>query len=271
MKRNPWSAVLLAVGISLSASSVSMAVVTFESVPLGGANGIDGVWNGESGAGKLETEGAAFTNSYTVYGNSYYWSGFAASNRVAANPNGDWTDEHQYLSAPGGGANGSATYGIFYGWGSVSFDSAIDMAGKGSSITNNSYAVDSMLNGDDFAKNFGGASGDDADWFKLTITGSLGGTTGTSIEFYLADFRFADNSQDYIITDWTFVDFSALGTVDKLVFELSSSDNDPDYGINTPAYFAIDDIGAIPEPSSLVLVSASLGLLVRRKRQASRL
>jgi hypothetical protein len=267
MKRNPWRAALLAVGISLSTSSVSTAVVTFESVPLGGGNGVDGVWNGENGAGKLETEGATFTNSYTAAGSSYYWSGFAASNRVTLDPEGDWYDEHQYLSVPRGGANGSATYGIFYGWGSVTFDGVIDMVGKGSSITNNEYAMDSMLNGDFFAKKFGGASGNDADWFKLTITGSLGGVTGTSIEFYLADFRFSDNSQDYIITDWTFVDFSALGLVDKLDFALSSSDNDPVYGMNTPAYFAIDDIGAVPEPSSLAFVSVALGLLGRRKRQ----
>ena len=268
MKLNSWRAALLAAGFSISAASVSNAVVTFESVPLGGTYGIDGVWNGKDGSADLVTEGATFTNSYTPSGNSYYWSGFAASNRATVAAEGNWYDKHQYLSVPGGGANGSATYGIFYGWGSVSFDGAIDMVGRGSSITNNSYAVDSMLNGDFFAKKFGGESGDDADWFKLTITGSLGGTTGTSIEFYLADFRFADNSQDYIINNWTFVDFSALGTVDKLVFELSSSDNDPEYGINTPAYFAIDDIGAIPEPSSLSLVSVAMGLLVRRKRRA---
>lgn len=268
MKLNSWRAALLAAVFSISAASVSNAVVTFESVPLGGTHGIDGVWNGKDGSADLVTEGAAFTNSYTPSGNSYYWSGFAASNRVTSDPEGNWYDEHQYLSVPGGGANGSATYGIFYGWGSVSFDSAIDMVGKGSSVTNNAYAMDSMLNGDFFAKKFGGASGDDADWFKLTITGSLGGTTGTSIEFYLADFRFSDNSQDYIITDWTFVDFSALGVVDMLDFALSSSDNDPTYGMNTPAYFAIDDVGAVPEPSSLAFAFAALGLLGRRKRKA---
>lgn len=263
MKYKTWMAPAVA-GLMATLCPAAMAVVTFETVPLGGAYGISGVWNGKDASGSLVVDGAAFTNSYTDGGSYYYWSGFAASSRTGVIVGESWLDSHQYLSAPGGGANASTTYGIFFGWGSVEFGSAIDMVGKGSSITNTAYGLDSMMNGDSFAKKFGGTTGNDADWFKLTITGSLAGNAGSSIEFYLADFRFADNSQDYILTDWAFVDFSALGTVDKLDFALSSSDNHELYGMNTPAYFAIDDIGAVPESSSLAF--AAVGLLVAMRR-----
>ena len=81
-------------------------------------------------------------------------------------------------------------------------------------VTNTTYAWDSMLNGDGFAKQFGGASGDDPDFLQLVITGydALGVATG-SVDFLLADYRFADNAQDYILTDWTPVDLSSLGAV----------------------------------------------------------
>jgi hypothetical protein len=62
-----------------------------------------------------------------------------------------------------------------------------------------------------------------------------------TVEFYLADFRFTDNSKDYIIKEWKWVDLTSLGNVDSLVFAMSSSDVGQ-YGMNTPAYFCIDDL-----------------------------
>ncbi|MCW5623505.1 MAG: DUF4465 domain-containing protein [Burkholderiales bacterium] len=127
-----------------------------------------------------------------------------------------------------------------------------------------------MLNGDFFAKAFGGASGDDPDWFALTITGhdAAGDATGT-VDFHLADYRFADNSLDYVVTDWTLVDLSALGTVSSLTFSLSSSDVG-DFGMNTPAYFALDNlsVAAVPEPSTWWMMGlglAALGFAARRR------
>ena len=61
------------------------------------------------------------------------------------------------------------------------------------------------------------------------------------VTLYLADFRFGDNSQDYIIDAWTAVNLSSLGQVKTLEFSVSSSDTG-DFGINTPTYFAIDNI-----------------------------
>jgi hypothetical protein len=122
-----------------------------------------------------------------------------------------------------------------------------------------------MRDGDTFAKKFGGDFGNDADWLKLTISGFIGGNpTGAFIDFYLADFRFSNNSQDYIIDEWTAVDFSPLGSADQIRFSMSSSDNGA-FGMNTPSFFAIDNV-AVPEPSALVCSLAGLGIALRRRR-----
>jgi len=113
---------------------------------------------------------------------------------------------------------------------------------EGLYITNTTYAYNSMRDGDDFAKKFGGDSGDDPDFFKLVIQGYTNGElTADSVEFFLADFRFSDNSEDYLVDTWEWVALSDLGAVDSLEFRLSSSDNGV-YGMNTPAFFCMDNL-----------------------------
>ena len=82
------------------------------------------------------------------------------------------------------------------------------------------------------------------------------------MDFYLADYRFADNGLDYIVDDWSWVDLTSLGAVDKLQFGLSSTDNGF-FGMNTPAYFAMDNM--VPEPATMSLLALG-GLAVLRRR-----
>ena len=113
------------------------------------------------------------------------------------------------------------------------------------SVNNDTYPFLSMLNGDSFAKKFGGETGDDPDFFSITIKASLNGEIKEdSIEFFLADYRFEDNSMDYIINEWTEIDLTSLGTADQLIFSLNSSDIGA-FGINTPGYFCMDNITLI--------------------------
>jgi len=56
----------------------------------------------------------------------------------------------------------------------------------------------------------------------------------------LADYRFEDNAEDYILNEWIYVDLTVLGEVDSLQFSLTSSDTGA-VGMNTPAYFCIDN------------------------------
>ena len=142
-------------------------------------------------------------------------------------------------------------------------------------ITNTTYAVQSMLQGDAYAKVFGGEDGNDADWFKLTIHGldSDYNQTGNSVDFYLADYRFENNSQDYIIDEWTWIDLSGLGAVSGLSFEMSSSDGGDGRSMNTPAYFAMDNFTThpVPVPAAVwLLASGLLGLIgFQRKKPQS--
>jgi hypothetical protein len=64
-----------------------------------------------------------------------------------------------------------------------------------------------------------------------------------SVEFYLADFRFSNNADDYIVKDCTQVDISnlVLNKAVRLEFSLSSSDNGA-FGMNTPAFFCLDEV-----------------------------
>ena len=108
-----------------------------------------------------------------------------------------------------------------------------------------------MRDGDAFAKQFGSPNDADGnpdgtngeDFLRLWIIGSdEGETQKDSIEFYLADYRFADNNLDYILDDWAMIDLTNFGfEVAEVSFRFESSDVGT-WGINTPTYFAIDDI-----------------------------
>ena len=139
-----------------------------------------------------------------------------------------------------GGYDGSKTFAMNNNSGEISFeDNATECTFDHFWVTNSTYAALSMMNGDDFTKIF---SYDEEDWFKLTITAydKTGKTTGTPVEFYLADFRTATSSG--IVTEWTKVDLTPLGDkVNTIKFDLESSDISWGY-MNTPAYFCFDNL-----------------------------
>ena len=260
MKHHPIGMSALAGVVALQ--SASAAIVTFEEITLPPA----GYLNQSTPAGGFNVLGTTFRNNYNAGWGAWY--GFAISNQTNTTEGGF---TNQYSGFAGGGEGGSANYAVGYystfdaegPW--ITFSSLSNMFGKGAYFTNATYAALSILKGDSFSKKFGGDSGNDADWFKLTIQGwAAGAPTGTSVDFYLADYRFSDNSRDYVIKEWTYVDFSPLGQVDQVRFTMSSSDNGA-FGMNTPSYFAMDTV-AVPEPSSALCALAGLALLRRRKR-----
>jgi hypothetical protein len=227
-------------------------------------------YNGSDGAGGFTSGGVNFANSFTDFGGGFAaWDGWSVSNTTDTTASGLG---NQY-SAYTGGANSGSNYGVYYEpftlAPTVSFDSAQPAIIQGAYFTNSTYAALSMLNGDGFAKKFGGDSGDDPDWLLLTITG-IGGS-GSRAELYLADYRFTDNSQDYILDAWTWVDLSVLGAVTGLQFDLSSSDVGQ-FGMNTPAYFAMDDLGynPVPIPGAVWLLASGLVGLVGVRRRMRR-
>ena len=261
MRRNS-AIMMILTATALMGTVASADVADFDDLSLSAAS----YWNGSDGSGGFSSGLASFNNNYSVDWGS--WEGFAYSNLTQQTPPlSGWPGLAQYTAMPGSGQSG-ANYAI----GFVGFTELPTMTLaqatplSGAYFTNNNYAYYSMLNGDSPpAKQFGGTSGNDPDWFLLTIEGfdSQNGSTGT-VEFYLADYRFADNSLDYIVDDWTRVDLSSLGTVKKVTFSLSSSDNDPQWGMNSPGYFAMDTV--MPEPTTCLLLLAGAGLIMGRRR-----
>jgi hypothetical protein len=92
--------------------------------------------------------------------------------------------------------------------------------------------------------------------------------TNDSVEFYLADYRFADNTQDYILKTWQWVDLTSFGNVDSLEFNLSSSDVGS-FGMNTPGYFFIDDFTTADVPLSVQDINNDNSALVIYPNPAS--
>ena len=122
------------------------------------------------------------------------------------------------------------------------FDVPEGTLAEGAWVTNTTYSALSMRDGDSFAKKFGGETGDDPDFFQLNIYGSSNGDAlAEHVEFLLADFRSDNVADDFILDEWRFVDLAPLAHADRIYFDLDSSDVGT-FGMNTPGYFAIDNI-----------------------------
>lgn len=139
-------------------------------------------------------------------------------------------------------------------------------------ITNTTYAWKTMKNGDSFSRKFGDttgthsggsiAQGEYPDWFKVLVKGYRGGNLLTdTVEFYLADYRAAGTANDYIVKNWQFVNCASLGVIDSLTFELKSSDVGQ-FGMNTPAFFSIDNLTITQNPVGIAEFSKTNELAV---------
>ncbi len=196
--------------------------------------------NDASPAKGFESGSISLPNDYNA--EFEVWSGFAISADTNTTTPGYL---NQYSAIPGLGALNTTAYAVGYIFDPVTIELTGTAIGKrmiGLYVTNTTYAYYSLRDGDAFAKKFGGESGKDPDFFLLTIKKYSGGAiSDDSINVYLADYRSSDPSKDYILDDWTYVDLTFLAEVDSLVLRLSSSDNGL-FGMNTPAYIAIDQV-----------------------------
>jgi hypothetical protein len=235
----------------IASMAISQTVANFENL-----NIAEGSFDNDAGAaGAFQSGHISLPNAYDSVFDS--WAGWAISATTDITTPGY---QNQYSAIAGTGANGTKTYSVTYIYGSEVMNLTGNAKGgivEGMYITNSTYAYLSMQDGDGFAKKFGGASGNDPDFFKITIKKYLNGEPGAdSVEFYLADYRFANNSLDYIVDEWTWVDLSALGNADYLEFTLSSTDVGT-FGINTPTYFCVDEVTTSDMPSATKETSES--------------
>lgn len=218
----------------------SQSTVDFESISLSPET----YDNGSSGAGDFVIGDLTFTNAYNSSWGT--WNGFAISNTTDVTT---FDYSNQYSAAVGSGVNGSANYAVHFPSGSIVNTGSTGIIGF--EITNTALAKLSMLNGDSFAKQFGspndangnpdGTNGED--FLRVWIICSdATASNKDSLLYYLADYRFSDDAQDYIVDTWEHIDLSTFGfDVKSVDFRFESSDVGQ-WGINTPTYLAIDNV-----------------------------
>lgn len=209
--------------------------VTFETLPVPQP----GFWNGSDATGSFIAEKMKFPNQYNSSWQT--WSGFAYSQKSDVTQPGYENQYSVFFSK-----NGSNKYALYY----PSFEDKIFASFPDNEVhqiqsidlCNTTYAALSMKNGDVYCKKFGGTTGNDPDWFLVTLNGfDQNGVKIGSVTCYMADYRFAESGKDYILDKWTTVDLTSLGKINRLSFEFSSSDTGK-YGINTPTYVCFDNI-----------------------------
>lgn len=177
-----------------------------------------------------------------AYGSWAYWSGGAAvSNYHCDIANGS---SNTQLSLPTetpahSGDNFIVTYG--YSDGSqfatdsrpvFDFQDGVARQVKGLWITNNSYFLHSLTQGDSFNQ-----SATDDTFIDVTFEGfDAAGISQGMVKYRIQDGKKA-------LTDWAYVDLSSLGKINTLKINYEfSKDQVNGYGFAAPAYLVIDDI-----------------------------
>ncbi|HOZ88341.1 MAG TPA: DUF4465 domain-containing protein, partial [Bacteroidia bacterium] len=195
----------------------------------------------------FQTPNAVFQYQYDSGFN--YWSGGFA-----------YTNDYDSVTAGFGnlygvralkGFNNSAIYVVGQDRAVIKTTAVPQTTVAGFYITNTTYAYKSMAKGDAFARKFGDTTGTGSgttipqgaypDFFKVIVKGyNNGALKNDSVTVMLADFTFTNNSQDFILSSWQFVNTAAIGEVDSIQFFIRSTDMSFGF-INTPTFFAIDN------------------------------
>lgn len=238
-------------------------------------------YNGNSGNGNnsdgWSSQGVSFENTYEFFPafNFESWTGWSYSN-VRNDVTPGFTN--QFAAFPEGGTGPSNTYAIGYIDSQNASDPAVITLPTSTTIesidiANTTYALRWLRDGlDGFAPEpRAGDAFEDGDFFQLTITGfdgadATGNQTG-SVSVDLADYT---NGQSNRLEGWLTQDLAALGPTRSLAFSLAASQVGP-FGIETPLYFAADNLRlvAVPEPSTLGLVLCGTAVCLRRRRATS--
>ena len=171
---------------------------------------------------------------------SYMLGGCAVSNYTLADvKQGSFMTQLSVPASAGvnGGYNGSSNFCVcFDGSNFMPMYPSLEFAdGKARVIDHmyiapTAYLLNSMMYGDGFSKPLG-----DDGWFAVTATGYDADDEETgSTTFYLYQ-------NGKAVDNWTKWDLSSLGEIVRTEFKCSGSDTGA-YGLNTPAYFAFDDV-----------------------------
>ena len=103
-------------------------------------------------------------------------------------------------------------------------------------VCNHPWPYYGCLHGDGFGRAF-----EEGDYFELIAHGVDADGEETTTSINLVEFT---NGQLKALNDWTFFDLSSLGEVESVYFTLNSTDSG-DYGMNTAAYFCMDNFQVV--------------------------
>ena len=190
-----------------------------------------GLWGDKQKVGSFVSGSYSFSNDYSL--NYKSWSGFAYANCTSTSFK---TLADQYNSCVGTGYNGSDNYAVAYNNGNIEIlNSEEGDTIRGFYITNDAYTLNSITNGDSFAKKF-----EQGSYLKAIFTAKKADGTTSSVEYYLADYRSEKEVDHYYLNTWQWVDLRCLGKVKSISFMMDGSDKSNGY-LNTPAYFCLDN------------------------------
>lgn len=246
---------LVAIGKIQAQSIELISPITFEEFLIPPSSG--DYWNGSDDTGNFTINNVTFENQYST--DLGFWASGWAVSKVNDNTTEGFTN--LYGCYAGLGFENSPQFAVGQKNAYMTFNTKIMQLNF--YVTNSTYAGLSMKNGDSFAKKFGGESGNDPDFFKLIITSYFENQSiGEPLEFYLADYRLENNNEDYIVNDWQniMIEYPAGVFADSVTFDLASSDVGVGGFINTPAFFNVDYIFAIPFDVSINKVNAPKAL-----------
>jgi len=242
---------ILATGACLVATAAPAAVITFDDLALAPDSYFKpGVTT------TFESGGATFHHD-APFGDCC-WFGFTYSNRTDVVTPG-FLNDGSAITGDGAGP-GQDNYAVSTSDGALlEFDIAQSLAGA--FFTNTTYTYLAVRDGNDGnVPPFVGGPFGPGDFLTLTVTGYDAGDAVTgSVDVALAD-------GTAILDQWTWVDLASLGLVKSLRFSYTGSDNGP-FGLNTPAYFAMDNLTTVPVPGAAWLLAS--GLLAIRRRRSS--
>ncbi|TNE78899.1 MAG: DUF4465 domain-containing protein [Bacteroidetes bacterium] len=262
---------LVVLGFGLSSESKAQStVLNFENIVLPS----DSLIEGSEGDTLFHFTEAQFP---IVWDTTYdYWSGgWAASSRIDSSRRGPAGLFDAYPAK----AQSGEVFLVGQQGSRIHFNpsNGLDYKPMSFYLTLNAYVYNSLAEGDGIGKKFGGDDGTEPDSFILVLVQHFADQSTDTQRVALADFRFNDNNQDFILKDWIKVSLnSSSKRVDELSFHLESSDQGM-WGINTPTFFVIDDleisstpngisraprigVNAYPNPSNgLVNLSQSIG------------
>ena len=200
--------------------------------------------------GKRESEGYDH-RKFTYYSGSYSfpceyapslltWGGIAYSNQTKTTFNSLFPD--QFNSVVGHGVNGSKNYAVAYAYGQHTVEVRATHAGPavipGTFVTNTAWVKEVTQKGT--------GMGDEphapfhkGDYLLLIASNNK----GQSIEFPLVDYRSSNAAEHYIIDSWQWLDLSALGETESVIFSMKGT-RIANGGTTIPAYFCLDDFGS---------------------------